>query len=301
MHNINQIHNSFLLGLTIFHGIFFTFSLCGGILREYCVEYCQSHQTLLWIWIMLCDFLCMHFSYHDQHANMIRKSKSKGFAIFLTIVGISGIALWDFPQARSNVEDHPRVDDELLRRLRERLIRSSYLHTITVPANLETFIVFLITLMGHGTSNSHTDELHCPWVSPLLCSRNQTPCQLPSEQAASRLPKFLGLSNYQTIHACLQGKLHLHQRRLQEDRSMLKMWDAQILSDRPILKPLRGVFASSPSNFPFANACWNRMIVVVDDAVIIESKHWLDDVHHFQTHPWWIEDETYSEFGGREA
>ena len=112
---------------------------------------------------------------------------------------VSGFALWDFPQAH-NVEDDPSVGDKLLRRLRE-------IDKILPPPNhhlscLETFIVLLTVLKGHGTSNAHTHELLHSLATPLLPKPNTLPT---TKWAATRLPKSLGLS-YQIIHACLQGK-----------------------------------------------------------------------------------------------
>ena len=59
-HNIIQIHNIVLWDWhysTKYSQIFPTFGLIVGNIKAYFVEYCLSHITLLWIWIMLC--LCM--------------------------------------------------------------------------------------------------------------------------------------------------------------------------------------------------------------------------------------------------
>ena len=58
------------MGLTIFHGIVLNIHYIkteSGNIREYYVEYCQSHITLLWIWIML---ICTSIF---QHTTLIHK------------------------------------------------------------------------------------------------------------------------------------------------------------------------------------------------------------------------------------
>jgi hypothetical protein len=54
-HNIIKIHNSVMWDWQYFTEYFLIFphSIWMFEIREYLVEYFQSHKTLLWIWIML--------------------------------------------------------------------------------------------------------------------------------------------------------------------------------------------------------------------------------------------------------
>ena len=60
------------MGLTIFHIIysyFFTFRLNVGNMWENFMDYCQSHITLLWVWIVSC--LLKHRGKHESFTNFI--------------------------------------------------------------------------------------------------------------------------------------------------------------------------------------------------------------------------------------